>query len=222
MARLYHNCFHLGRKGYNAPMKRCLRKLSSASIKMLNSEFIGYAFPIKDVESFKKQYEEIVSSHPKADHIPYAYSLGNKTKSSDDGEPSGTAGRPLLSLLQNREFDGMSLVVVRYFGGTKLGTGRLRRCFVDAATLALDQGEIGFWKEEISYSLESDYSAYQKLLSFSKKKGFHLKPIDFSAKVIMEITGDDTIPLSLEKEGFDVTSLKRVGSQMVFAKEEES
>ena len=75
---------------------------------------------------------ELKKEHKKARHVCYAYRVGQKSKSNDDGEPKGTAGRPLLELLHKKELNNIALIVVRYFGGTKLGAGRLLRTYVQS------------------------------------------------------------------------------------------
>lgn len=111
-------------------------------IEVMNSKFIAIAFPLDDVNLFKEKLEEIKKEYKKAKHYCYAYRVELKSKSSDDGEPSGTAGRPLLELLHKRELNNIALVVVRYFGGTKLGASRLLRTYVQAGVAALNQAEI--------------------------------------------------------------------------------
>ena len=99
---------------------------------VMKSKFIAILFPIDDSELFKKELAKIQKEHSKARHVVYAYRIDNKTKSCDDREPKGTAGRPLLELLLKKDLNKVALVVVRYFGGTLLGAGRLLRTYVQA------------------------------------------------------------------------------------------
>lgn len=101
------------------------------------SRFIACVAPIDNEIAFLEFKKSVIKAYPGARHYPYAYRFGNMSKSSDDGEPSGTAGRPLLELINTLAFDQIGLIVVRYFGGTKLGAGRLLRTYVDAAKQAL-------------------------------------------------------------------------------------
>ena len=95
------------------------------------SKFIGYFLPCKTVEEIEIALNELKKEHKKATHICYAYSLKNPflEKAVDDGEPSGTAGRPILSVMQKRGVCDACVFVVRYFGGIKLGAGGLVRAY---------------------------------------------------------------------------------------------
>ena len=104
---------------------------------VMKSKFIAILFPINDPDSFKGELAKIQKEHSKARHVVYAYRIGNKTKSCDDREPKGTAGRPLLELLMKKDLNNTALVVVRYFGGTLLGAGRLLRTYVQSGVNVL-------------------------------------------------------------------------------------
>ena len=96
------------------------------------SKFIAIAFPIYSVEEFKEKLKIISKEHHKARHIVYAYHIDMITKSTDNGEPKGTAGRPLLELLLKKDINNIALVVVRYFGGTLLGASKLLRTYLNS------------------------------------------------------------------------------------------
>ena len=99
---------------------------------VMNSKFIAILLPLTDDNLFKDILKDVKADYKKAKHYCYAYRVGMKSKSNDDGEPSGTAGRPLLDLLHKRNLNDVALIVVRYFGRTKLGAGRLLRTYVQA------------------------------------------------------------------------------------------
>lgn len=99
---------------------------------VMGSKFIAILMPLTDDEKFKEIVASLKKEHKKARHVCYAYRVGQKSKSNDDGEPKGTAGRPLLELLHKRDLNNVALIVVRYFGGTKLGAGRLLRTYVQS------------------------------------------------------------------------------------------
>lgn len=111
-------------------------------IEVEKSKFIGLLFPLKTEEEFKEILKSLQKEHKKARHIVYAYRIGTKSKSCDDGEPKGTAGRPLLELLHKKDLNNLVLFVVRYFGGIKLGAGRLLRTYVNAGVEVLDKAEL--------------------------------------------------------------------------------
>ena len=107
-------------------------------IEVMKSKFIAYLIPLKNEEDFKPLLANLRKEHKKARHIVYAYRIGVKSKSCDDGEPKGTAGHPLLELLYKKDLTDVALLVVRYFGGPKLGAGRLLRTYLQAGINAVD------------------------------------------------------------------------------------
>lgn len=96
------------------------------------SEFISYAFSVQSVDEANMFLAEVKQKHNDARHVCYAYVVNSLEKCSDDGEPSGTAGKPLLDLIKAQSFTNLLLVVVRYFGGIKLGAGGLYRAYLTA------------------------------------------------------------------------------------------
>ena len=106
-------------------------------------KFFGYLFEIKNVDEIKPIIENLKKEHKKATHICYAYRLNSPfaEKAVDDGEPSGTAGKPILNVLQKQEKQNVLLVVVRYFGGIKLGAGGLLRAYSKCASETLKIGD---------------------------------------------------------------------------------
>lgn len=102
------------------------------TITEMKSKFIAYFIPFNDVESFKARVKLIEKEHHKARHVVYAYRIGMNSKSTDNGEPKGTAGRPLLELLNKKDINNAAIIVVRYFGGTKLGASKLLRTYLNS------------------------------------------------------------------------------------------
>ena len=99
-------------------------------------------FPVNSIDEIKSKLEELRSDHPKSRHVCYAYRLGSKNieeRSSDDGEPSGSAGLPILNQLYSNDLSNVLLAVVRYFGGTKLGASGLIRAYKEASIDALSK-----------------------------------------------------------------------------------
>ena len=109
----------------------------TTTIEVMKSKFIAIIFPINNPDLFKKELAKIQKEHSKARHVVYAYRIDQKTKSCDDREPKGTAGRPLLELLLKKDLNKVALVVVRYFGGSLLGAGRLLRTYVQSGVAVL-------------------------------------------------------------------------------------
>lgn len=111
-------------------------------IEVMKSKFIAYLFPLNKEEEFKTILADLRKEHKKARHIVYAYRYNVKSKSCDDGEPKGTAGHPLLELLYKKDINNIALLVVRYFGGTKLGAGRLLRTYLQAGIEVINESEL--------------------------------------------------------------------------------
>lgn len=109
-----------------------VKQTNIKQIEVMKSKFIAYLVPLQNEEDFKPILANLRKEHKKARHIVYAYRIGVKSKSSDDGEPKGTAGHPLLELLHKKDLNDVALLVVRYFGGTLLGAGRLLRTYLQA------------------------------------------------------------------------------------------
>lgn len=119
---------------------------SHAEIKIKGSSFIGVAAPVLDKSAAEAVLESLSKKYYDATHHCYAYTLGvephQSTRYSDDGEPSGTAGRPILQAIRGKNLTDLIVVVTRYFGGTKLGTGGLTRAYSDCAQATLDQAVV--------------------------------------------------------------------------------
>lgn len=109
---------------------------------VMGSKFIAILFPLDDDSFFKGILNDIKKEFNKARHYVYAYRVGQKSKSNDDSEPKGTAGRPLLELLHKKDMNNCAIVVVRYFGGTKLGAGRLLRTYVQSGVNVINISEL--------------------------------------------------------------------------------
>lgn len=122
-----------------------LAKISEGLYKEKGSKFLAFAIPVSDVEEIKEILKEKRKEYHDARHVCFAYILGEKgeeTRANDDGEPSGTAGKPMLGTLVSKGVTNVLLVVVRYFGGTKLGTSGLINAYRTACQDALDQNEV--------------------------------------------------------------------------------
>lgn len=119
-----------------------IKQENSGYVELNKSKFYSIVFPINDVDKFKERLLAIRKSNTKAKHVVYAYRIGVNSKSCDDGEPKGTAGRPMLELLNKKNLTNVGIVVVRYFGGSQLGVGRLLRCYLNSAIDAINKCEI--------------------------------------------------------------------------------
>jgi len=144
-----------------------IEKSTSAEFKDRGSKFIGYTYPVQSVDDFKKCMEAIKKEHPKATHHCFAYRIGldnNTYRVSDDGEPSGTAGKPILGQIDSKKLTNVLVVVVRYFGGTLLGVPGLINAYKSAASMALQVTPIVQKPIEVAYTLQFDYTQMNEVM----------------------------------------------------------
>ena len=145
---------------------------STAEFKDRGSKFIAYAFAIETADDFKQQLQALKKEHPKAVHHCFAYRIGtdgNNFRSSDDGEPSGTAGKPILGQIDSKELTDVAMIVVRYWGGTLLGVPGLINAYKTAASLALQVTPIIQKQVEKKYSIEFDYTRMNEVMMILKQ-----------------------------------------------------
>ncbi len=143
-----------------------------AEFKDRGSKFIAYAFPVQSIPDFKKCIESVKKEHPKATHHCFAYRLGldgNVFRVNDNGEPSGTAGKPILGQIDSKQLTDILIVVVRYFGGTLLGVPGLINAYKNAAALVLQTTPIVQKPIEIRYSLQFDYTVMNEVMHIIKQ-----------------------------------------------------
>ena len=107
--------------------------INSNILEIKKSKFICYLYEINTIEEVNNILTNLKNEHKKAKHFPYAYKINNTAKKTDDKEPSGTCGTPLLNVLERNNLNNHLIVVVRYFGGTKLGVGLLLRSYSKVA-----------------------------------------------------------------------------------------
>jgi uncharacterized YigZ family protein len=145
-----------------------------SEFKVKKSKFIGYLLPVETKEAAESFIESINKKHYDANHNVPVYIIGNNSeiqKYSDDGEPSGTAGMPMLDLLKNEGFTNIAVVVTRYFGGTKLGTGGLVRAYTKSLSLALEGATVLEKKKYVYSEMLLDYTLHGKFINYIKNNG---------------------------------------------------
>lgn len=146
------------------------------------SKFEAYAYPVFTEKDWQEKLEQVKQLHPKARHHCYAYRLGlNKLeyRANDDGEPSGTAGRPILGQLDSFGLTNTLVIVVRYFGGTLLGASGLINAYKTAAAAALEQAEIIEKTVEDIYQLTFNYALMSNVMNAIKKENLEMVSQDF-------------------------------------------
>ena len=149
-----------------------IEKTGVAEFKDRGSKFIAYSFPIATVEDFKQRLDEVKKEHPKATHHCFAYRIGtdkNTFRVSDDGEPSGSAGKPILGQLDSKGLTNMLVVVVRYFGGTLLGVPGLINAYKSAASMVIQVTPSVQRFIEVPYTLQYDYTQMNEVMMVVKQ-----------------------------------------------------
>lgn len=149
-----------------------IEKASSAEFKDRGSRFIAYVHPVQSVDDCKRLLQESKKEHPKAVHHCFAWRLGTdgmQFRQSDDGEPSGSAGRPILGQIDSRQLVNAMVIVVRYFGGTLLGVPGLINAYRSAAAMALQLVPVVQKPIEIVYDLQFDYTQVNEIMNIVKQ-----------------------------------------------------
>ena len=149
-----------------------IEKPSVAEYKDRGSRFIAYAYPIASADEFKIQLKLLKEEHPKAAHHCFAYRIGLdgiNFRASDDGEPSGSAGRPILGQIDSKNLTNIAVIVVRYFGGTLLGVPGLINAYKMVTSLSLQLTPIIKKPVLVNYILEFDYTLMNEVMVVMKR-----------------------------------------------------
>ncbi len=149
-----------------------IEQAASTEFKDRGSRFIGFAYPVASAEDFKKYLQALKKEHAKAVHHCFAYRIGidgNNFRSSDDGEPSGTAGKPILGQIDSKGITDTSIIVVRYFGGTLLGVPGLINAYKTTAALVLQVVPIVQKPVLKKYRLHFDYTNMNDVMIILKQ-----------------------------------------------------
>lgn len=176
------------------------------------SKFIGYAKPVKTQEEAVEFISKIKSKHWDATHNVYAYVLreNNIQRYSDDGEPSGTAGVPVLDVMLKESLVDVCVVATRYFGGTLLGAGGLVRAYSHTSKIALEAAGIITMAQCSVMSAEVDYSFYDRLNTLLSDFSAVILNTSFSDKVCVEFSVKENIVDSLNAKLIDVSNGKYI------------
>ncbi len=147
-------------------------KQGYAEFKDRGSRFLAYAFPMSTSDAFKQQLQQLKKEHPKAVHHCFGYRLGldgNQFRVSDDGEPSGSAGKPILGQIDSKGLTDTGVIVVRYFGGTLLGVPGLINAYKSSAAMALQMIPVVQKSIEIVYDVNFDYTTMNEVMMVVKQ-----------------------------------------------------
>jgi uncharacterized YigZ family protein len=159
-----------------------------AEYKDRGSKFLAYSFPVTSIDVCKKHLAALRKEHPKAAHHCLAYRIGiegNTFRVSDDGEPSGSAGRPILGQIDSKQLTNILVVVVRYFGGTLLGVPGLINAYKTTASLALQLSPIVQKPIEINYTLHFDYHQMNEVMMIVKQ--YNCSVVEQLAQLFVEL-----------------------------------
>jgi len=168
-----------------------IEKPSVAEYKDRGSRFIGYVYNIETINDFKERLADIKKEHPKATHHCFAYRLGldkNNFRVSDNGEPSGTAGRPILGQIDSKELTNVVVFVVRYFGGSLLGVPGLINAYKTAAALAIQTTPVIQKPVTVNYNLQFDYTQLNTMLAIIKQNKCVILRPDLQLFCVMDIS----------------------------------
>ena len=172
---------------------KCPKQQFNTQVLAQGSKFLAYIGQISDLESAKEFILELKQKHPFASHICYAYSYVEntgksvKTKSSDDKEPAGTAGKPILECLKNNNLNNTIICVVRYFGGTLLGASNLLRTYVSAAQLAIDGAVLESKILSKKLCVAVAYNELSKTEAFLKQNSCKVLDTEFAEDIYLTV-----------------------------------
>ena len=156
------------------------------------SKFIAYAKAVYDEDGVKLFLEEVRQEHPKARHHCYAYRLGldkqKNYRANDDGEPSGTAGRPILGQIDSNGLSNVMAIVVRYFGGTKLGVPGLIRSYKTATKDAIENAEIEENRLMKFFQLQFPYTQMNEVMRVVKRNNIEVQSQGYDNECLLNVT----------------------------------
>ena len=183
-----------------------VKDIYTETLEVKQSKFIAYVMPYSQ---YKQTLQELQDSNPKARHFVVAYRYLNEYNqivehSSDDGEPKGTSGKPSLFVLQGAELINSAVIIIRYFGGTKLGTGGLVRAYSDSVNLVLESAELFEYKHEVFKTISLEYSNVRLIEYDCLENNIDIVEKTFDSNVIYKLKGSD-----LDMENF-LSKVKRL------------
>jgi uncharacterized YigZ family protein len=173
-----------------------------------SSKFFGYAFPIQSEEELKPIIDQLKKKHPHAGHFCYAYQIGTETlsyRANDDGEPSNSAGMPIYGQIQSFDVTNTAVVVVRVFGGTKLGVGGLISAYKTTAQITLENSSIIEKTIDVHYQISFDYKKMNKVMRVIKEKKLEMVSQE------MELIEETGLPIGLIE-----IKIRKKNAEMIF------
>lgn len=191
-----------------------IHKQSNGIYKEKGSRFLSFALPVKDIEDVKTQLTAYKKEYHDARHVCYAYMLGaerEEFRANDDGEPSGTAGKPILGQINSRGLTNVLVIVVRYFGGILLGTGGLITAYKEAASDALEQAEIVELTVDCILEVFFEYPVMDVVMNAIKQYQAQINTQEFNENCFIRLI----VPVANKTILFD--KLEKVASRVIIS-----
>ena len=169
-------------------MKQQIKELSKNELIITKSKFITFLFPVNSLDEIKDKLKEFNEKYYDSTHICYSYILDENTfKYYDDGEPGSTAGAPIYQVLKNNNLVYSMCVVIRYFGGTKLGVGGLIKAYTNSALECLNKSTVIPYEKLEVFTLKTSYSNYDKLDYYLRTNNITVLEKQFDESVIIKV-----------------------------------
>nr|WP_313973405.1 YigZ family protein [uncultured Psychrobacter sp.] len=170
-----------------------LKHAVSARLNIKKSEFIAYAYPVTSREQAMFHVEQLRAQYADARHHCWAYIIGDPDNTTsagfdDDGEPNGTAGRPILNVLQHKSIGNVIIIVVRYFGGIKLGAGGLTRAYAGSAQAAVDAMVLLPYVPMAQVKILAEFATEAQCRYVVEDLGGHIDDVTYSKQVTLTVT----------------------------------
>lgn len=186
-------------------MPNTLASPASAELEVRRSRFLAFLLPVADREAAQAEVARLRAEHPGAAHVCWALLAGGQSRMSDDGEPSGTAGRPMLEVLRHHDLDGVLAAVVRYFGGVKLGAGGLVRAYTEAVAAAVASAEVVERVPEVVLAVEADYADAERVRRWAEGAGLAVPEAEYGRLVRLTLRLPESRRSEAEAAVRDVT-----------------
>lgn len=170
-----------------------LKRAVTTRLEIKKSEFIAYAYPVTSRGQAMFHVEQLREQYPDARHFCWAYIIGDPDNTTsagfdDDGEPSGTAGRPILNVLQHKSIGNVIVIVVRYFGGIKLGAGGLTRAYAGSAQAAVDEMILNPYVPMTQIQILAEFATEAQCRYMIESLGGHIDDVSYSKQVTLTAT----------------------------------
>ncbi|MCH1783109.1 MULTISPECIES: YigZ family protein [Psychrobacter] len=170
-----------------------LKRAVTARLEIKKSDFIAYAYPVHSREQAMFHVEQLRVQYADARHYCWAYIIGDPDNTTsagfdDDGEPSGTAGRPILNVLQHKSIGNVIIIVVRYFGGIKLGAGGLTRAYAGSAQAAVDQMTLSPYVAMAQVQILAEFATEAQCRYVVESLNGRIDEVTYSKQVTLTVT----------------------------------